>query len=72
MKTKRFELYTNGVCEVTERPYTADDYLADIAALENEITPRRQREALTSESGKAWIIAKELEINALREEMRGL
>ena len=38
------------------------DALIKIATLEREITPRRLREAVISEDGKAWLEAKDAEI----------
>lgn len=38
-----------------------------IIALENEITPRRYREAVLTEEGKTWLEDKEAEIQDLRD-----
>lgn len=39
---------------------------AEIAKLEASITERRKREALLTDSGRAWLAAKDAEIAALR------
>ena len=39
---------------------------ATIIALEDEITPRRLREAVLSVKGKTWLVNKDAEITALR------
>jgi hypothetical protein len=41
-----------------------------IETLEIEITPRRIREAMLTESGKQWLYAKDLEISVLREQLK--
>lgn len=40
-----------------------------IRAIEATITPRRTREALLSDEGKAWILAQDARIATLREQL---
>lgn len=42
-----------------------------ILSIEQEITPRRLREAILSEEGKAWLLGKENKIKALRSQKAG-
>ena len=43
---------------------------AQIAALEATMTPRRVREAATSDAGKAWLAALDSQISALRAQRK--
>jgi hypothetical protein len=43
--------------------------LEQIQTLEAEITPRRQREALLTEEGKAWLVEQDAKIAALRAQL---
>lgn len=47
-------------------PAQRDLVLSQIYAMESQITPRRLREALISDQGKAWIVEIETQINTLR------
>lgn len=42
-----------------------------ILSIEQEITPRRLREAILSDEGKAWLLGKENQIKALRSKKAG-
>jgi len=69
MRTKNYERYEGGVLvESIEVPYCIDDYINAIQAIEAEITPRRHREAILTDEGRAWMLSKELELDALRSE----
>lgn len=45
--------------------------IQSIDALEAQITPRRQREAILTPGGKVWIGDKDQEIAALRSQLKG-
>lgn len=62
-----------------EREWLTEQLLSEvknkIAALESGITPRRQREAGTDDAGgtaegRAWMAAKQAEIQALRDNLK--
>lgn len=44
----------------------------DIVSIESEITPRRLREAILSDKGKAWLLGKENQIKELRSKKGGV
>lgn len=52
--------------------WAAHDYEDAIRYKEEEITPRRLREALLGDEGKSWLEAKEGEIAGLRTELNDL
>lgn len=43
----------------------------DILSIESDITPRRLREAILSDEGKAWLIDKDNQIKVLRSKKGG-
>jgi hypothetical protein len=65
-------LELDGSVTETRIPYTAEDYLDDIAALESSITPRRMREALLGEEGLDWLKEAEATLASLRSELAAL
>lgn len=56
-------LYTDGNSAFKVSPQPV---LVQIAALEATVTPRRQREAITTAEGKAWMVKLDAQIAALR------
>lgn len=52
--------------EFMEGAELAASPLNDILVIEAEITPRRLREAILSEEGKAWLLDKDNKIKAIR------
>lgn len=51
---------------LSQAEINAIDALAKIVALERQVTERRYREAILTESGRAWLESKNAEIAALR------
>ena len=62
----------NGNSITTQIAWTENDYIQAIYDLESEITPRRIRESILTQSGAEWLEAKEAEIQALRDELNNL
>jgi hypothetical protein len=50
-------------------PTAREAALAEIARIERSITPRRQREALLTDQGKAWLAARDAEIATERAKL---
>ena len=63
----------NAVIDAEEQAWAdgavAREASAKITILENLITPRRLRDAVLSEEGKAWLTAKEAEIATERSKL---
>jgi len=67
--TQSRETYDNQGNVILSEQIEADEAAiakATIIALEDEITPRRLREAVLSAKGKTWLVNKDAEITALR------
>ena len=64
---KRLE--KDGTITTVVVPWTAEDYQQAIADLEQQITPRRLREAVLFPEGLAWLESVEAKIQRLRKEM---
>jgi hypothetical protein len=62
----------NGNTFIENIPWTVKDYEQAIIDLEYSITPRRFRESVLTEEGKAWLENIEAEIQTLRNEMSQL
>lgn len=75
VRVHRKETYnqTGEVLEVVETPWSRSDYLKALDAVDAEITPRRLSDAARGVAGAVqWLESKEIEKQALRDEMNAL
>ncbi|MDR1162835.1 MAG: hypothetical protein LBM17_03230 [Candidatus Accumulibacter sp.] len=58
--------------EKTEDEIERERILFQMAEIERQITPRRLREAILTDSGRAWLMNWEMELQELRNELKEL